>query len=473
MISLEALEVCVRRDLELTAHPRAKWLAPHAVGGEPALDVLVVGAGQSGLATGFALLRDKVENILLIDKAPRDMEGPWSTYARMPTLRSTKDQNGPDLGMPSLTFQAWFEAQWGAEAFVQLDLIPKGQWHDYLRWFRDITGLPVRNDTALRSLEPGLTDQGARCIKATSEDGHVFYARKVILATGQDGTGRWWMPSFVEKLPPAMRAHTCDHIDFESLRGRTVAVLGAGASAFDNAATALEHGAIVHLFCRRAEPMVVQPYRWLTFAGFMRHIGDMTDAWRWRILGYVLGMREGFPPATYDRVQAFSTFTMHVGAPWTNASVVDGRIRLDTLHGPFIADFAICGTGVVHDFAARPELSAFANRIARWSDRYTPPAAEESERLGGFPYLAPDYAFTERNPGEAPWLRDIHLFGIGATLSFGPSASSINAMTIAVPKLVAGITRGLFEADIESHWAALQAYDVKQVELDQQRLVRS
>jgi hypothetical protein len=56
-------------------------------------------------------------------------------------------------------------------------------------------------------------------------------------------------------------------------------------------------------------------------------------------------------------------------------------------------------------------------------------------------------------------------------MSFGPSASSINAMTIAVPKLVAGLTRGLFEADIERHWADLRAYNVKQVELDASKLV--
>jgi hypothetical protein len=86
MIGLEALEACVRWDMELTAHPRAKWLTPHSVNGEEALDVLIVGAGQSGLATGFALLRDKVDNILLLDKAPRGMEGPWSTYVAYANL---------------------------------------------------------------------------------------------------------------------------------------------------------------------------------------------------------------------------------------------------------------------------------------------------------------------------------------------------------------------------------------------------
>ncbi len=75
-------------------------------------------------------------------------------------------------------------------------------------------------------------------------------------------------------------------------------------------------------------------------------------------------------------------------------------------------------------------------------------------------------------PGAAPWLADIHLFGIGTTLSFGPSGSSINAMNIAIPRLVAGLTRGLFAGDIERHWEALKAYNVQQVQLDWSRITK-
>jgi hypothetical protein len=35
-------------------------------------------------------------------------------------------------------------------------------------------------------------------------------------------------------------------------------------------------------------------------------------------------------------------------------------------------------------------------------------------------------------------------------------------MTTAVPKLVNGLTRGLFRADVERHWASLSVYDVPQ-----------
>lgn len=465
---LVALETQIRRDLELIAHPRAEWMVPRLHAGRPALDVLIVGAGQGGLATAFGLMRDRVRNILLIDRAPEAKEGPWATFARMPTLRSTKDQTGPDLGVPSLTFQAWYEAQHGADAFARMHLIPTAQWHTYLLWIRRVLDLPVRNEVALMSISPGRLDDGGRCLMATLSTGEVIATRKLVLATGQDGTGEWWMPDFIRALPEERRAHTCEDIDFERLRGRTVAVLGAGASAMDNAAVALEHGANVHLFCRRPVPSVIQPYRWLTFAGFLRHMSEMPDEWRWRVMGHIMRMRESFPGDTYKRVMAFPDFRMHVGRNWTDARVENGRIHIETTRGPFEADYAICGTGIRQNLKVRPELANIADHVALWGDRYTPPAGEEDSLLAAAPYLGPDYAFLEKRPGEAPWLADIHLFGIGATLSFGPSGSSINAMTIAVPKLVAGLTRGLFSADLQRHWESLLSYDVKQAELNWQ-----
>src|SRR3954468_12423733 len=92
MNTLEVLEARVARDLASIAHPHQPWLAPRTgPDGQPALDVLIVGAGQSGRATAFGLLRSKVDNILAIDAAPLAGEGPWNTYARMHTLRNPKD----------------------------------------------------------------------------------------------------------------------------------------------------------------------------------------------------------------------------------------------------------------------------------------------------------------------------------------------------------------------------------------------
>ncbi|TFV80387.1 NAD(P)/FAD-dependent oxidoreductase [Bradyrhizobium frederickii] len=460
---LTTLETNVRADLAKIAHPHAAWLEPKTgPDGRPALDVLIVGAGQSGLAIGFGLMRSRVSNILLIDKSEDGKEGPWLTYARMPTLRSPKDYTGPDLDIPSLTYQSWHEARFGKESWQQLGLIERCHWAEYLLWLRRTIGLPVRNNSELLEIVPASDGLLVARVKRAGEIG-TLYARKIVLATGQEGMGDWMVPEQLAHLPASSVATVADDIDFEKLRGKRVAVIGAGASAFDNAATALEAGAAeVHLLCRRSQIQVIQPYRWLTFRGFLRHLSDLDDAWRWRFMRAILEMREGFPQPTYDRCARYVNFTLHEGAPVETARETDRGIELQTPRGAIATDFLICGTGIDMNFSSRGELSAFAANIATWADRYQPPESERNDRLGRFPYLADDYAFTERVAGETPWISDIHLFAIASTMSFGPSGSSINAMTTAVPKLVNGLTRGLFRADVERHWTSLCAYDVPQ-----------
>ena len=199
-------------------------------------------------------------------------------------------------------------------------------------------------------------------------------------------------------------------------------MIGAGASAFDNAATALEAGAAeVHLLCRRAEPQVVQPYRWLTFRGFLRHLCDLDDAWRWRFMRAILAMREGFPQATYDRCARHAGFHLHEGAPIEAARESATASNLQTPRGVFAADFVIAAPASRWILPAGRNCGTSPRNIATWADRYQPPPDERSPRLGRFPYLADDYAFTERVPGETPWIADIHLFAIASTMSFGPS----------------------------------------------------
>ena len=56
----------------------------------------------------------------------------------METLRSPKQLLGPAYGMASLTFQAWFTAQFGDEAWEELFRIPRPMWMDYLHWYRGV-----------------------------------------------------------------------------------------------------------------------------------------------------------------------------------------------------------------------------------------------------------------------------------------------------------------------------------------------
>jgi cation diffusion facilitator CzcD-associated flavoprotein CzcO len=461
--ALLALEAQVRDDLAKTSHPPGPWLeAKVGPDGQPALDVLIVGGGQSGLATAFGLRRSRVTNILIIDKAEEGREGPWLSYARMRTLRSPKDYTGPDLDIPSLTYQSWHEARFGKAAWEALDLIPRELWAEYLLWFRRAVGLTVRNGCALLEIAPaadGLLAAMVVCDGAT----RTIYARKIVLATGQEAMGNWTIPEPLCHLPARLIARASDPIDFDVLAGRSVAVIGAGATAFDNAAMALEAGAAeVHLLCRRAEIQVIQPYRWLTFRGFLRHFCDLEDAWRWRFMRAILELREGFPQATYDRCARFANFHLHEGSPIAAARETGEGVELQTPRCALQVNFVISGAGTEIDFAERGELKNFAGNIAIWADRYQPPEDEQSPRLGRYPYLADDYALTERVAGQTPWIADIHLFAFASTMSFGPSGSSINAMTTAIPKLVYGLTRGLFRADIERHWNSFRAYDLPQ-----------
>ena len=141
---LATLEAAVRRDLTLLGYPHREWVPARLWQGKEILDVLVVGAGQSGLSAAFALKREKVSRLLVVDEKPAGKEGPWNDFARMSTLRTPKHVTGPDLGIPNLTFLAWYEAQYGADAWSLLKLIPKELWAGYLAWYRQVGWLPRR-----------------------------------------------------------------------------------------------------------------------------------------------------------------------------------------------------------------------------------------------------------------------------------------------------------------------------------------
>ena len=107
---------------------------------------------------------------------------------------------------------------------------------------------------------------------------------------------------------------------------------------------------------------------------------------------------------------------------------------------------------------ARPELAGFADKIATWADRFTPPSDLASEELARFPYLAPDFAFTEREPGTAPWLKNIHCFNHAATLSLGKISGDIPAVSEGAALLARAIAAAFYVEDAERHYQDLLAY---------------
>lgn len=457
-MGLAELEAAIRRDLQRLAYPRRPWLEPRSTAaGEPILDVLIVGGGQSGLACAAALKRERVENILVVDKSEPDRAGPWLTFARMITLRTPKAVTGPDLGLPNLTIEAWYEAQHGAGAWEALGLVPKETWAAYLAWYRRLLGIPVRWQTQVGALT---WVESERCFRApiTGPDGDgVLCARRVVLATGIEGSGTWHVPAFIrDHLPRRYYAHTRDDIDFAALEGKRVGVLGAGASAFDNASVALESGAAeVKLFFRRAELVRVNAYRWAEFVGFLKHVGDLDDADRWRFIRQIVRMGQLPPTDTFARAMRHERFSLQPASPWTAVREEDGCAVVTTPKGEHRFDFLILGTGFVTDLSRRPELETMCEHIALWRDRYQPPPGEESEDLARHPYLGPSFEFTEKTPGAAPYLGYLHNYTFGCLLSLGLGGASISGMKYSVPRLVGGLTRSLFREDAERHFQSL------------------
>ena len=235
---LAALEERLRDDLLTLGWPAKAWISPATRNDRPVHDVIVIGAGQAGLALSMALQQVGIKPVLL-DQSPLDFEGPWATTARMETLRSPKELTGPAMGVPSLSFRAWFIAQFGRDAWTTLDKIPRLQWMDYLRWYRRVTNADVRNGHEVVAVRPQADGVVEVDVKANNVVA-TWQARRLVLATGRDGLGGASIPAFMQGVDKKLWAHSSDEMDYATLAGKHVGVVGAGASAMDSAATALE-----------------------------------------------------------------------------------------------------------------------------------------------------------------------------------------------------------------------------------------
>jgi cation diffusion facilitator CzcD-associated flavoprotein CzcO len=150
-------------------------------------------------------------------------------------------------------------------------------------------------------------------------------------------------------------------------------------------------------------------------------------------------------------VLRFPNFRLHLAAPWLAAREEDGGIGAQAADGEFRFDFAILGTGYFVDPSARPELADFAGEILLWRNRFTPPADEADDFLGAHPYLGTGHEYLEKTPGNAPFLRDIHVQNPAGFVSFGVPVGDVPSMKRGLPAVTQRISRDLFFADLPDH----------------------
>lgn len=458
---LVALNARVRQDLSYLNYPAANWSKPVSTSdGQLVSDVVIIGGGMCGLVAWHALTRAGIANIRIVDRAAKGEEGPWVTYARMETLRSPKNLLGPALGMASLTFRAWYTARFGEEAWEELFRIPRPMWMEYLSWYRQVMEIPVENNIHVTRVIP--RPDGLLELEIDGGKADPIITRKLVMATGRDGLGEPTIPDFVKGMQRHVSwAHSADMIDFQRLKGKRVVVIGVGASAVDNAAEALEQGAgEVRLLARRKTMPTINKLMGIGSYGVTAGFAKIDPEWRWRLMDYSVKQQTPAPHNSTLRVSRHPNAYFHFDCGIQSMKEEAGEVVITTINGRvFRTDFVILGTGFSIDPVSRPELEMFNGQIACWDDRYTPQPGEENPGLGRFPWLQDDFSFTEKEPGTAPWLQQIHCFNYGSSVSLGKVSGDIPAISEGALWLARGIAASLFIADIDHHWEALKAYE--------------
>lgn len=446
-----ALSDRVRTDIDVTSH-HGPWV-PHD--DDSVLDVVVIGGGQAGLGAAFALSREGIDRVLVIDDSSDREIGCWTRYARMHTLRSPKWLKGIELDVPSLHVRQWFEAAYGAAAWEEIDFIPRVDWHDYLRWYRWVTRVSVRDHTTVTDVDPPDGSSGPDApFTLTVESGDttgIVRARRVVFALGLNGAGGPRVPSIIaDNLPRERWLHTEERIDFSEIAGRRVAVLGGGSSGFDNAALALENGAsAATVFMRRQEVPVHNSLRWMEFPGMQEHFYDLTDEQKWEFSQFNGGLPQ--PPTQHTLWRCFGLdgFSLQLGQGWDAVAVVDnpdapgGReveitTTVDGEARVYRVDWVIAGTGYDTDLHRRPELRQVVDSLALWKDRFEP---SDGQPLGNSPYLGPGFGFTPvTDDTDLAWVTRLYHFSTGAKASMGLAGHQLSGIYAGVKRLGWGIS---------------------------------
>ncbi len=296
----------------------------------------------------------------------------------------------------------------------------------------DHTRVPVSLETFARygvefqqRLLPGLEEEKLASLERRSEgfllrleSGEEFAARKVVLATGICYYAH--VPSVLASLPAKVLSHSSGVCDPGAYCGKSVAIVGSGASALDLAALLHEAGAKVQVLARRGEVKFHNPpgdkprpflqrlrapgsgigpgwkSRLLTeFPGLFRLL---PLAHRLRVVKRYLGPSAGWPM----RERVVGKVTILTGVTPRSAELRDGKAHLalsgaDGTSTEITVDHVIAATGYQVDLRRLPFLNeALRQQIA---------SAEHTPLLSA--------AFESSVPG-------LFFVGISAASTFGP-----------------------------------------------------
>jgi thioredoxin reductase len=422
-VALTDLENLIRDHLgEYRFYSPQSWVSPATTAtGQQIKDVVVVGAGQSGLALAYNLKLLGIRRIEVVDSHDEDRAGPWSSFARMKTLRTPKNVPGPECANPLLSFRMWFSAKYSRGEYEAIEFVALRDWCDYLSWFRRILDITPHANTQIVSIQWSAADA---CLRLVAEDGTEFFAKRVCLATGITAPGRWTAPTeLVGGIPAGSYRYAWEDIPWEEFCDKDVAVIGAGASGFDNAAAALDAGCrSVSIFGRNPFPdrdLYFELWRGRDDAAlFPDEAGSppadlldplvafnahLEDEDRLAVLDALFANGRSPANAEYlSRVERLPDITVHEEMPVDRITHLgdSNRLAVRAKGEEFEFDKIVFATGVQAGLVHRPELADLYGRIRTWGDAVGP-RRELPLGLQSYPKLGSGFQFLPKNPADS------------------------------------------------------------------------
>jgi thioredoxin reductase len=293
------------------------------------------------------------------------------------------------------------------------------------------TGVPVHLDTfsayglAFRDrMVPELEDKLVASVDRAPggfllrlEDGETFQARKVVLAVGI--THFEHVPENLAHLPAEFFSHSARHREVAPFRGRSVVVIGGGASALDLAGLLREAGADVQLVTRGGElhfhsqptgkprswwQQIRHPQSGLGPGTRSRFYADAPGAFHYlpeRLRLYIVGRALGPSGGWFIRDKVIGKLPLHLGCTPQGAEVQNGKVHLKVRAADgereIVTEHVIAATGYKVDL----ERLKFLN----------PEIRSEVETLNGAPVLTSNFESS---------VDGLYFGGVAAANSFGP-----------------------------------------------------
>lgn len=202
------------------------------------LDVVIVGSGPYGISVAAHVVHEKLKYKLF--GYPMDFwrnQMPQDMFIRTPH----------DFVSFSDPLEQWTIHNYSLETGRKIETpLPRPVFVDYANWFAEKAEIEF-TPTLVKNI--GRKDE---YYLITTEDDEVFEARNVVVATGVEHFK--YVPPFLNDIPSESFSHTSGYTNFSLFKGRKVAVLGSGQSAWEAAGLLYREEADVELIYRRDAP---------------------------------------------------------------------------------------------------------------------------------------------------------------------------------------------------------------------------